>query len=317
MIPSSRAIKVFSGNATPNLTQAICDRLGLRLSDSDIGTFSDGEISVSLFETVRGADVFLCNSTCAPVNNNLMELLIMIDACKRASAARITAVMPYFAYARQDRKTKPRDPISGRLVADMIAAAGAHRVLTMDLHCAQIQGFFNIPVDNLLGSPLFAEYFIKKFGEERFNMVVVSPDIGSVQRARYFARRMNMPLAIVDKIRDKANSSEVINVIGDVKDKAVILFDDMVDTAGSMVNAAKSLKEHGATEVYACASHAVMSGPAVNNIENSEIKEFVALDTIPAPNPKLSKLTVLSVASLFAEAIERIYEEISISDLFV
>lgn len=317
MIPHSTQIKVFSGNANPALTQSICDCLGIKLGEDKIDTFSDGEISVSFYETVRGADVFLCNSTCTPVNNNLMELLIMIDACKRASAYRVTAVVPYFGYARQDRKNKPRDPISAKLVADLITTAGADRVLTMDLHCHQLQGFFNIPVDNLVGGPLFVKYFVEKFGEARHDMVVVSPDIGSVQRARYFADKMSMPLAVVDKRRMMANQCEVMNIIGDVKGKEVILFDDMVDTAGSMVNAAQALMDvGGATAVYACASHAVMSGPAVERIENSCIKELAVLDTIPAPRPKPSKLTVLPVAPVFAEAIERIYEEISISDLF-
>ncbi|MCL1820085.1 MAG: ribose-phosphate pyrophosphokinase [Oscillospiraceae bacterium] len=314
MIPHNKLIKIFTGNANPTLAQAICDCLGLKLGESEIGTFNDGEIFASFFETVRGADVFLCNSTCTPVNNNLMELLIMIDACKRASAQRITAVVPYFGYARQDRKNKPRDPISGKLVADLITAAGADRVLTLDLHCSQLQGFFDIPVDNLVGSPIFVKHFSDKFEDEHDNIVVVSPDIGSVQRARYFAERMSLPLAIVDKRRVKAGHSEVMNIIGDVRDKKVILYDDMVDTAGSMVNAAKTLVENGATEVYACASHAVMSGAAVQNIENSPIKELAVLDTIAPPN--LTKLKVLSVAPIFAEAIERIYEEISISDLF-
>lgn len=317
MIPHSTQIKVFSGNANPALAQSICDCLGIKLGESKIDTFSDGEISVSFYETVRGADVFLCNSTCTPVNNNLMELLIMIDACKRASAYRVTAVIPYFGYARQDRKTKPRDPISGKLVADLITTAGADRVLTMDLHCQQLQGFFNIPVDNLVGGPQFVKYFIEKFGESRHDMVVVSPDIGSVARARYFADKMSMPLAVVDKRRMMANQCEVMNIIGDVKDKEVILFDDMVDTAGSMVNAAQALMDvGGATAVYACASHPVMSGPAVERIEKSCIKELTVLDTIPASRPKPSKLTVLPVAPVFAEAIERIYDEISISDLF-
>jgi ribose-phosphate pyrophosphokinase len=317
MIPHERKIKIFTGNATPSLAQSICDCLGVKLGDSKIDRFSDGEISVSFYETVRGTDVFLCNSTCPPVNENLMELLIMIDACKRASAYRITAVIPYFGYARQDRKTKPRDPISGKLIADLITAAGADRILTMDLHCSQLQGFFNIPVDNLVGGNIFVKYFIDKFGEGRRDMVVASPDIGSVQRARYFADKMSMPLAIVDKRREKANQSEVMNIIGDVKGKEVIMFDDMVDTAGSMVGAARSLiEEGGATAVYACASHAVMSGPAVERVENSVLKELAVLDTIPAPHPKMSKLTVLPVAPLFAEAIECVYDEISISNLF-
>ncbi|MCL2083682.1 MAG: ribose-phosphate pyrophosphokinase [Oscillospiraceae bacterium] len=316
MIPHSKNIKVFTGNANPALAQGICDCLGLKLGEAEISVFQDGEISCSIFETVRGADVFLVNSTCMPVNNNLMELLIMTDACKRASAGRITVVVPYFGYARQDRKTKPRDPISGKLVANLISAAGANRVLTMDLHCPQLQGFFDLPVDNLVGSPIFVRYYMDKLGEERFDMVVASPDVGSVSRARAFAGKMSMPLAIVDKRREQANKSEVMNIIGDVKGKRVILFDDMVDTAGSMCNAAAALMEiGGATEVFACASHAVMSGPAVKRLTESVISELVVLDTIPV-RAELPMLTTLPVAPVFAEAIERTYYEISISDLF-
>ena len=258
-------------------------------------------------------------STCGPVNDNLMELLIMIDAFKRASAGRITAVMPYFGYARQDRKTKPRDPISAKLVANMITAAGADRVLTMDLHASQIQGFFDIPVDNMLGSPIFAHYFHDKFLGQEENTVVVSPDVGSVARARAFAQKLGMPLAIVDKRRQKANSSEVMNIIGDVQGKQVILFDDMVDTAGSLCHAADALVEiGGAVSVNACASHGVLSGPAYDLIEKSPIQELVFLDTIPATDRarQSSKIKYLTVADLFADAIDRIYQEVSISKLF-
>ena len=311
-------IKVFSGNANIPLATNICKCIGIRLGDSNVTSFSDGEISVSIYESVRGSDVFLIQPTCGPVNNHLMELLIMIDACKRASASRITAVIPYFGYARQDRKAKARDPISAKLVANLITSAGADRVLTMDLHAAQIQGFFDIPVDNLLGSPLFTSHYHDMFGENPDDVMVVSPDIGSVARARTFALKLGMNLAIIDKRREKANQSEVMNIIGTVADKRIILFDDMVDTAGSLCGAAKALVEiGGAKEIYACASHGVLSGTAVNRIEESYIKELVFVDTIPSSNSKKSdKIKYLSSAPLFAEAIERIYEEVSISTLF-
>lgn len=319
MISHGKDIKVFSGNSNPELAKSICRSIGIHIGDNSVTSFSDGEISVSLYETVRGSDVFLVQSTCSPVNDNLMELLIMIDACKRASAGRITAVIPYFGYARQDRKAKARDPISAKLVANIIACAGANRVLTMDLHASQIQGFFDIPVDNLYGSPLFSDYYLKKFGDNAYeNMIVVSPDVGSVSRARSFAHRLGLSLAIVDKRRERANQSEVMNIIGDVSGKSVILLDDMVDTAGSLCGAAKALVEVGkAKEVFACASHGVLSGPAVERIEASYIKELVLLDTIPPPkNLKSEKLHYISVAPMFAEAIERVYEEVSISTLF-
>ena len=267
---------------------------------------------------MRGSDVFVIQSTCNPVNDNLMEMLVMIDALKRASAGRITAVMPYFGYARQDRKAKARDPISAKLVANMIEAAGADRVLTMDLHAAQIQGFFDIPVDNLLGNPIFVDYYGEMFAETAGDMVVVSPDVGSVSRARAFAQKLGMSLAIVDKRRPKANSCEVMNIIGDVKGRDCILFDDMVDTAGSICNAAKAIIEvGGAKTVHACASHAVLSGPALERISESPITEMAFLNTIPAvPAGKCGKLKYLSVAHMFAEAIERIYSEMSVSKLF-
>ena len=318
MISHGKDIKVFTGNANPRLAADICRAIGIKLGENEIKGFADGEVSCSLYETVRGSDVFLVQSTCKPVNDNLMELLIMIDACRRASAGRITAVVPYFGYARQDRKAKSRDPISAKLVANMITAAGADRVLTMDLHAAQIQGFFDIPVDNLLGNPIFVDYYAKKFGERAQDMVVVSPDVGSVARSRAFAQKLHMNLAIVDKRRPKANQSEVMHVIGDVAGKDCILFDDMVDTAGSLCGAAKAIVEiGGANKVYACASHGVLSGPAIDRLEKSSIEELALLDTIPAhPEAARGRIKYLTVATMFAEAIERTYQEISIAKLF-
>ena len=318
MISHGKDIKVFCGNSNPALAQEICQLMGTKLGESEVKAFADGEVSVSLYETVRGSDVFVVQSTCNPVNNNLMELLIMIDALRRASAGRITAVIPYFGYARQDRKAKARDPISAKLVANMITAAGADRVLTMDLHANQIQGFFDIPVDNLAGNPIFVDYYAKKFGEKCEDMVVVSPDVGSVARARAFAQKLHMQLAIVDKRRQKANQSEVMNVIGDVSGKDCIIFDDMCDTCGTLCNAAKALIDiGGAKSVHACATHAVLSGPAVDRINNSVITELALLNTIPPVDPALSdRLKYLSVGPMFSEAIERIYQEVSISKLF-
>ena len=318
MISHGKDIKVFCGNSNPALAQEICQLMGTKLGESEVKAFADGEVSVSLYETVRGSDVFVVQSTCNPVNNNLMELLIMIDALRRASAGRITAVIPYFGYARQDRKAKARDPISAKLVANMITAAGADRVLTMDLHANQIQGFFDIPVDNLAGNPIFVDYYAKKFGEKCEDMVVVSPDVGSVARARAFAQKLHMQLAIVDKRRQKANQSEVMNVIGDVSGKDCIIFDDMCDTCGTLCNAAKALIDiGGAKSVHACATHAVLSGPAVDRINNSVITELALLNTIPPVDAALSdRLKYLSVGPMFSEAIERIYQEISISKLF-
>ena len=314
-------IKIFCGNSNPELAANVCQHLGLDIGKSTVRTFADGEASVTLEETVRGADVFLIQSTCKPVNDHLMELLVMVDACRRASAGRITAVIPYFGYARQDRKAKSRDPISAKLVANMITAAGADRVLTMDLHAAQIQGFFDIPVDHLLGSPTFVDYYLNKFPEEEFNhddFVVVSPDIGSVGRARAFAAKVHMGLAIVDKRRPKANVSEVMNIIGDVKGKTCIMYDDIVDTAGSLCNAAKALVEvGGAKAVYACATHGVLSGPAYDRIEESPLEEMVFLNTIPDHgNTASGKLKYLDVSHVFARAIEHIHGATSIADLF-
>ena len=318
MISHGKDIKVFCGNANRPLAEEICRLMGTKLGEAEVKGFADGEVSVSLYETVRGSDVFVVQSTCKPVNDNLMELLVMIDALRRASAGRITAVVPYFGYARQDRKAKARDPISAKLVANMITAAGADRVLTMDLHAAQIQGFFDIPVDNLLGNPVFVDYYAKKFGDKCEDMIVVSPDVGSVARARAFAQKLHMQMAIVDKRRQKANQCEVMNVIGDVKGKDCVLFDDMVDTAGSLCNAAKAIVEvGGANKVYACASHGVLSGPAIDRLEASNIEELALLDTIPAhPEAKRARIKYLTVAPMFSDAIERIYQEISISKLF-
>ena len=319
MISHGKDIKIFSGNSNPELAKAICAKLGLPLGSSETKTFSDGESSVSIYETVRGSDVFVIQSTCMPVNDNLMDLLIMIDALKRASAGRITAVIPYFGYARQDRKAKARDPITAKLVANMLTAAGADRVLTMDLHASQIQGFFDIPVDNLLGAPLFVDYFHEKFADVHDETIIVSPDVGSVARVRAFAQKMDMPMAIVDKRRQKANSSEVMNIIGDVRDKHVILLDDMVDTGGSLCHAAEALVTiGGARDVVAAASHGVLSGPAIQRIEDSCIKELFFLNTIPASEDalKCSKIKYVNVADVFAEAISRIFNETSVSPLF-
>ena len=320
MITYGENIKIFCGNSNPEFAKNICKDLGVDLGKAEVKTFADGEASVSLLETVRGADVFLVQSTCKPVNDHLMELLVMCDACRRASAGRITAVIPYFGYARQDRKAKSRDPISAKLVANMITAAGADRVLTMDLHASQIQGFFDIPLDHLLGNPTFVDYYLAKFPETEYNhdeFVVVSPDVGSVGRARAFAAKVHMGLAIVDKRRQKANVCEVMNVIGDVKGKTCILFDDMVDTAGSLCNAAKALKEQGAKDVYACATHGVLSGPAYDRIEESPIKEMVFLNTIPqVSNTASGKIKFLDVSHVFARAIEHVHGGTSIADLF-
>ena len=318
MISHGTKIKVFTGNSNPALAKAIAAKLGVELSDATVTKFSDGEISVSIGETVRGVDVFVVQSTCSPVNDNFMELLIMIDAFRRASAGRITAVMPYFGYARQDRKSKARDPISAKLCAQMLEAAGADRVLTMDLHASQIQGFFDIPVDNLLGTSVLMPYFVETIGKQSSEYVIVSPDLGSVTRARKFTEKLDLPLAIVDKRRQRANVSEVMNIIGDVRDKKVLLVDDMIDTAGTLCNAAKALIEiGGAKEVYACASHGVLSGPAIERIQASVLKEVYILDTVPlAEEKQIDKIKVLPVADMFAEAIRRIYEETPVSDLF-
>ena len=311
-------LKLFTGNSNPALAKRIADAMGVELGDVTVKQFADGEVSVNFGESVRGCDVFLIQSTCCPVNDNFMELLVMIDACRRASANRITAVMPYFGYARQDRKARPRDPISAKLCANMLEAAGADRVLTMDLHANQIQGFFDIPVDNLLGTQILTQYFYDKLGTNNADSVVVSPDLGSVTRVRKFTDKLDLPMAIVDKRRPKPNVSEVMNIIGDIKDKNVILVDDMVDTAGTLCNGAKALVERGgAKSVIACATHGVLSGPAIERLQDSVIDKLILLDTIPVEGDKaIDKIEMLTVADLFAEAIHRIYDENAISDLY-
>ena len=315
MITHGNKIEVIAGNSNRPLAEAVAAELKLPLSEAEVGKFSDGEISITLPQTVRGKDVFIIQSTSIPVNDNLMELLIMIDACKRASAGRVTAVMPYFGYARQDRKARPRDPITAKLVADILTSAGADRVLTMDLHAAQIQGFFDIPVDHLYGAPILARYFKNKMNED---WVVVSPDVGSVGRARNFASRVNASLAIVDKRRPKANAIEVMNVIGDVAGKSCIMVDDMIDTAGTICQGAEALVKNGAKEVYACCTHGVLSGPAMERLIASPIKEIVVLDTINLPEHVRSnpKIKVLSVAKLVAKAITTIYSDTSLSAIY-
>ena len=319
MISHGKEIAVFNGNANPQLAKDICSSLFITPGNCSISHFADGECSVSVYEPVRGKDVFIVQPTCNPVNDNLMELLIMIDAMRRASAGRITAVIPYFGSARQDRKAKSRDPISAKLVANLITVAGADRVLTMDLHAAQIQGFFDIPVDNLLGSHLFVRHFQKMFGKGNEEVMVVSPDVGSTARARAFAMKLGVNMAIVDKRRERANQSEVMNIIGNVEGKICILLDDIVDTAGSLCGAAKALKDvGGAKEIFACVTHGVLSGPALQRVEESSIEHLLLLDTIPYPadKPLLQKISYISAAPVFAEAIRRIYEEVSIANIF-
>ena len=316
MNTSGSEIKILAGNSSKELAQKIADYIGVPLAQCEVGKFSDGEISVNITETVRGCDVFVIQSTNNPVNDNLMELLIMIDALKRASAGRITAVMPYYGYARQDRKAKSRDPITAKLVANLITAAGADRVLTMELHAAQIQGYFDIPLDHLQGGKILADYFNRKQIED---LVVVSPDLGSVTRSRKFANTLNgdVPIAIIDKRRPKANVCEVMNIIGEVAGKNVILLDDMIDTAGTIVNAANALKEFGAKDVYACCTHGVLSGPAIERIQNSAIDELIVLDTIELPEEKkIDKIQIKTVAPLFGDAIKKIFSNESISMLF-
>ncbi|MGZ9587089.1 ribose-phosphate diphosphokinase [Paenibacillus marinisediminis] len=307
-------LKIFTCNSNPKLAQQIADYIGVPLGDSVTTSFSDGEIQIKLNESVRGCDVYVVQSTCDPVNDNLMELLVMVDALKRASAKSINVVIPYYGYARQDRKARSRDPITAKLVANLIETAGAHRVIAMDLHATQIQGFFDIPVDHLLGVPILAQYFRSKQMED---VVVVSPDHGGVVRARKLADFLNAPLAIIDKRRPEPNVSEVMNIIGDIKGKTAIIIDDIIDTAGTIVLGANALVEYGVKEVYACCTHAVLSGPAMQRLEESPFKEVVITDTIPVkhPNPS-SKIHTLSVAPLMGEAIIRVHEEVSISKLF-
>lgn len=306
--------KVFAGNSHTELAEEIASIMGKPLGRATVNKFSDGEISVNLWETVRGSDCYIVQSTSDPVNDNLMELLIMIDAMKRASAGRINAIIPYYGYARQDRKAKARDPITAKLVANLLVAAGADRVLTMDLHASQIQGYFDIPVDHLVGMPILAKYFTNQDLE---NVVIVSPDHGSVTRARNMAQPLGAPIAIVDKRRPEPNKSEIMHIIGDIEGKNCILVDDMIDTAGTITNAANALREMGATSVRACATHGVLSGPAIERIENSAIEELVLLNTIPVPEEKrIEKMKILSVAPLFAEAMTRVFTNGSISKLF-
>ena len=318
MISHGKNVKVFCANANRPFAEGVCRKLWLPLGDCTVTTFADGEVSLTINESVRGSDVFLVQSTCKPVNNNLMELLIMMDAFRRASAGRITAVIPYYGYARQDRKSRARDPITAKLVADLIVTAGADRVLTMDLHASQIQGFFDVPVDHMYGAPILTPYFARKTEPYHDNVTVVSPDLGSVARARAFAERLDVPLAIVDKRRPRANVSEVMNIIGEVEGRDVVIVDDMIDTAGTLCNAAGAIKARGAKSVTACATHGVLSGPAIGRIRDSALDEVVLLDTIALPPEKqIEKIKVLSVAPVLAEAVARIYSDKPVSTLFV
>ncbi len=314
MITHSTEIKLFAGNSNRKLAEAIAKELNMTLAEAEVSRFSDGEVNVHIGETVRGRDVFVIQSTGTPVNENLMELLVMIDALKRASAGRITAVIPYFGYARQDRKARPRDPITARLVADLIQTAGADRVLTMDLHALQIQGFFDIPVDHLIGGPLLYKYFTKMVDE---NFVVVSPDVGSVTRARNVASKLGSNMAIIDKRRPKANQLEVMNIIGDIKGKTCLMIDDMIDTAGTIVQGAEALHKNGAKEIYACCTHAVFSGPAIERIKNSHISKLIVLDTVDMPKEKkIDKIEIISAAKIFALAIENVYLDRKMSAIY-
>ena len=309
-------LKIFTGNSNIPLAEEICHSFNMPLGNAKVGTFSDGEIMVEIQENVRGMDVFIIQSICSPVNEHLMELLIMVDAMKRASAERITATIPYYGYARQDRKVAPRVPISAKLIADLITAAGAHRVLTLDLHAGQIQGFFNIPVDNLFATPVILDHIREKYQND---LVIVSPDAGGVERARAMAKRLDASLAIIDKRRERPNESQVMNVIGDITNKTALIMDDMVDTAGTLTQAANAIAERGAKSVSACCIHPVLSGSAIEKINRSSIKELVVTNTIPLQDKtKLSnKITVLSVGNLLAEAIKRIHKNDSVSSLFI
>lgn len=314
MLDTEKRLRIFTGNANPELAAEIAKYMGLSVGSAFVGRFNNGEIQVNIDESVRGTDVFVIQPTSYPVNNNLMELLIMVDAFRRASARHITAVIPYYGYARQDRKTRGREPISAKLVANLLTTAGVTRVVTMDLHAGQIQGFFDIPVDHLPGVPILAEYFAAKKLE---NLMVVSPDLGGVTRARALADRLHAPIAIIEKRRPAPGVAEVMNLIGSVEGKTAVIVDDIVDTAGSLVEGAKALERFGAKEVYACCTHAVLSDPAVSRIEASNIKELIVTNTIPVPEDKqTSKIRVLSVAPLLAEAIIRIFGELSVSKLF-
>ncbi len=309
-------ISIFSGNSNPGLSIKICEYLNLSLGSAQVKTFSDGEIQIEIDENVRSKDVFIIQSTCAPVNDHLIELLLMIDAIKRSSAKRITAVVPYFGYARQDKKVAPRVPISAKLVANMLAVAGANRVITMDLHAGQIQGFFDIPVDNIFAAPLLIDFIRENFNG---NLVVVSPDAGGVERARAFAKRLDADLAIIDKRRSAPNQAKAMAVIGEVKGKTAVILDDMADTAGTLTEAAHALKKYGAKEIHACCAHAVLSGPAIDRITRSEMKSLVVTDTIPLKENALAcgKIIVISIAELVGEAIIRSYRGDSVTSLFV
>ena len=309
-------MKLFGGTSNPNLTLEVCDYLGVEPGKIMAGTFSDGETQVEIRENIRGKDVFVLQSTSTPVNDNLMQLLIIMDALRRASAKRVTAIIPYYGYGRQDRKVKPRVPISAKLVADLITVSGASRVVSMDLHAGQIQGYFNIPVDNIFAAPILLKYIQNHFND---HLVIVSPDAGGVERARAFAKRLDASLAIIDKRRDAPNVSQAMNIIGEVEGRSVIILDDMVDTAGTLTQAAVALKERGCAEIYACCTHPVLSGPAIERIESSPINKLVVTNTIPLkPDAEASgKITVLSVAEILGETIKRIYNSHSVSTLFV
>jgi len=314
MSTRSKRLRIFSGNANPALAEEIAQYLGVTVGEAKVSRFSDGEIHVKINESVRGADVFIIQPTCSPINEHLMELLIMIDALRRASARRITAVLPYYGYARQDRKTRARDPITAKLVANLLTASGARRVLCMDLHAGQIQGFFDIPVDHLPGVPILAEYFLQSGLK---NVVVVSPDLGGVTRARDLAERIGASIAIIDKRRPEPNVAEVTNIIGAINGKTVIMIDDIIDTAGTITKGAEALKKWGASEIYVCCTHPVLSGPAVSRLAEAPIKEVIVTNTIPVPKEKMiDKIKVLSVAPLLGEAIIRIHEDLSVSKLF-
>ena len=307
---------VFTGNSNPVLAKKICKYLGVQLGGAKVKKFSDGEIQIEIEETVRGKDIFIVQSTCPPVNDNLVELLLMIDAFKRSAASRITAVMPYYGYSRQDKKVVPRVPISARLIADLLTVAGTNRLITMDLHAGQIQGFFDIPVDNLFAAPVIIEYIKSNFSN---NLVIVSPDAGGVERARAYAKRLNADLAIIDKRRDAPNRAIAMSVIGDVTDKVAVILDDMVDTAGTLIEGASAIIEHGAKEVHACCAHPVFSGPAIDRIKNSVLKSIVVSDTIPLNSnaETCDKISVLSISELVGESIIRCHNGDSVSNLFV
>ena len=309
-------ISIFAGNSNPALANKICEYLNLSLGIAQVKTFSDGEIQIEIDENVRSKDVFVIQSTCAPVNDHLVELLLMIDALKRSSASRITAVIPYFGYARQDKKVAPRVPISAKLVANLLTVAGTNRVITMDLHAGQIQGFFDIPVDNIFAAPLLIEYIRDRFDK---NLVIVSPDAGGVERARAFAKRLDADLAIIDKRRSAPNQAKAMAVIGDVENKIAVILDDMVDTAGTLTEAATALKDEGAREIHACCAHAVLSGPAIKRITASEMKSMVVTDTIPLKQNAAAcgKIVVISISELVGEAIIRSYRGDSVTSLFV